>query len=217
MDFRDEEAEIPERGRLFLEAMRRRYACKLFDERKSLSRKEFDFILECGRLSPSSFGLEHWEFVIVDDAKVRGRLYEACFRQDCVRTAALSLVALVRRSPAYDPGSDFVAERAGRFPGGLPVFLTDYQPYYDFLSREGRLEHWARAQAYIALANMMTGAAAIGIDSCPIEGYDEGSVLELLGRGRDIWCVGFIAVFGFRAEVIRPKIREPIESILRIV
>jgi nitroreductase len=214
--FRNDECGLAEPGRFFLESMQARFACKLFDPGKHLSRREFDFILECGRLSPSSFGLEHWEYVVVADPSLREGLFEACLRQDCVRSAGLALAILVRRAEAYDPGSEFIAQRAGRFPGGLPVFLADYQGYYDFLSREGRLEHWARAQTYIALANMLTGAASIGVDSCAVEGFEEAAVLGLLGRDPAAWSVGVIAVFGFRAEEVRPKIREPIESVLKV-
>lgn len=205
---------LPADARAFMDAMLRRYACKLFDG-TSLSRGLEEYILECGRLSPSSFGLEPWRFVAVHSRPlIAGGLFEACFRQEAVGTASLVVVILARRADAYGPDTDFVKERASRFPGGHPVFRADYVGYYDFLSGEGRLEEWARAQTYIACANMMTGAAAAGIDSCAIEGYDENALLSSLGEDVQVWRAGIVTVFGRRAEPSRGKIRVPFDEIV---
>ncbi len=198
----------------FLEAMRRRYACKLFDPARPLSAVDIDYILECGRLSPSSFGLEHWQFYAVTSPEKQAALYQACFQQECVRTSALSVVAVTRRAAAYKPDSSFITERGSRFPGGLEVFVADYSGYYDYLEQNGLLDQWARAQCYIACANMMTGAAAAAIDSCAIEGYDNDKVLALLGLESGDWQTGIITVFGYRAEAARQKIRMPKERII---
>jgi len=212
---------LPDGARAFLAAMNRRYACKKFRSSFCLDSEIEDFLLECGRLSPSSFGLEHWRFIAVR-AKGEGqktsedlipRLAKACFDQEAVGTASLCVAILVRRKLAYHPDGAFVRARSERFPGGHPVFKADYEGYYGFLESEGRLEHWARSQAYIALANMMTGAAAAGIDSCAIEGYKEAEVLAILDADPNEWNVGIIAVFGKRAEPFRDRIREPLNSI----
>lgn len=205
--------ELPESALAFLDAMKRRYACKLFDGRP-LDPEIENYILECGRLSPSSFGLEPWLFVLQKgQGQRREALYSACFAQEAIRSAALVLVILVRRAPSYNPDSDFVIERSGRFPGGHPVFKADYEGYHAFLKSEDRLEEWARAQAYIACANMMTGAAAAGIDSCAIEGFKENEVLQSLGFQAQDWRVGIVSVFGYSAEARREKIREGIENL----
>jgi nitroreductase len=194
--------------------MRRRFACKLFDPARQLTPEQVDHILECGRLSPSSFGLEHWHFHAVLSPAVKEHLFDACLRQECVRTAALIVAVTVRRAAAYALDSPFLRQRAGRFPGGLPVFHADYDGYYQVLAAAGKLDCWAAAQSYIPLANMMTGAAAAGIDSCAIEGFRETQVLEILGLDAAAWAVGILAVFGFRAEAVREKIREPFESVV---
>ncbi|MDP2791878.1 MAG: nitroreductase family protein, partial [Rectinemataceae bacterium] len=77
--------------------------------------------------------------------------------------------------------------------------------------------HWARAQTYLASAMMMTGAASIGIDSCPIEGFDETKVLEAVGADSNEWTVGIVVAFGWRDEEIRPKIREKPEALSEIL
>jgi nitroreductase len=193
--------------------MERRYACKLYDG-QPLPRAIEDYILECGRLSPSSFGLEHWVFVAVREAAPKARLFEACFSQESVRTASLVVAILARRAAAYGPDTEFVKARAERFPGGWPVFREDYKGYYAHLEENSLLEHWAKAQTYIACANMMTGAAAAGVDSCAIEGYKEEEVLAALGEDPSLFRVGIVAVFGRRAEEPREKIRESFDAVV---
>ncbi len=201
-------------ARAFLDAMRDRYACKLFDS-SPLPRELEEYVLECGRLSPSSFGLEPWRFVAVTErALIEGPLFEACFRQDAVKTSSLFVATLARRAPDLAPDADFVRSRAERFPGGHPVFRADYMGYHEFLEREGRLEHWSRAQTYIACANMMTGAAAAGLDSCAIEGFDEGMLFKALGEDPDRWLAGPAVIFGRRAEPVREKIRAHYDEVV---
>jgi nitroreductase len=61
---------------------------------------------------------------------------------------------------------------------------------------------------------MMSGAAAAGVDSCAIEGFEAESVLEILGVDRGVWALGIMGVFGYRAEPVRPKVRESFESVV---
>jgi nitroreductase len=211
---------------VFLRAMNERFAGKLYDTEKPLSREEAEFIMECGRLSPSSFGLEHWHFFAVQSAELKNRLYSACFEQDTVKTAALVAVIVCRKAAAYDPQGSFVFQRGSRFPGTVAEFIADYEGYYRFLENEGMLNHWARSQCYIPCANMMTGAASAGIDSCAIEGYNEAKVLEALDLDSLVWEVGIVISFGHHAEdvvpqnpvlqdnVLREKIREPADRII---
>ncbi len=192
----------------FLEIMKRRYACKLFDTSRPLSDTDTSFILECARLSPSSFGLEHWHLFALRSPEKRAQLFSACLSQDAVGSAPLAVAAMCRRSTAYDPDASFVRERGSRFPGGIRAFVDDFRPYYEFLEKNKMLDHWARSQCYIACANMMTGAAAAGIESCAIEGYDNEAVLSVLGLGSSLWETGIITVFGYAAGAdSREKIR----------
>ena len=208
--------EVPfdaEKAGSYLELMKRRYACKRFKKNCPPRDDVARYILDCGRLSPSSFGLEPWHFVLVSSAEKIARLGEACFSQEPVFTSSFSLAILVRREDHYRLEAEFIHSRAERFPGGNGAFAEDYRGYHDFLDNAGRVMAWARAQAYIACANMMTGAAAIGLDSCPIEGFDEARVLEVVGKNARDWAVGLVVCFGLRDEEIRPKIREEIGSI----
>jgi nitroreductase len=197
----------------FLAALQRRFACKRFRTDIRLSASCTEFLLECGRLSPSSFGLEHWHFEVIEGRKSILALGKACLGQEAVCTAPCAIVILTRRGAELDPDSDFVRQRGLRFPGSIEDFIDDYRPYWQGLVRDGRLEHWSRAQGYIAGANMMTGAAATGLDSCPIEGFEEDEVLACIGRKKSEWSVSLVISFGKADEETRPKIREPLDRI----
>lgn len=198
--------------------MRRRYACKRYDTNRFLSDADVSYILECGRLSPSSFGLEHWHFFAVRSAEKISSLYHACFDQDAVGTASLVVVAVCRRGSAYEPDGSFVHGRGTRFPDGLSVFVDDYRGYYEYLKAHDLVDHWARAQCYIACANMMTGAAAAGFDSCAIEGYQNEKILSIFALDSEEWETGIVTVFGYSAEKLpREKIRMPASEIITYV
>lgn len=201
----------------FLDVMRKRYACKNFDPSRKLTDSEVRYLLECGRLSPSSFGLEPWRFIAVVDESLIGALGDACFSQSAVYTSPCPIVILARQEKAYKIDSAFVRQRADRFPGGYGVFAEDYRGYYEFLRQNDRLRAWSVAQAYIACANMMTGAACAGLDSCAIEGFDEAKIVEALGIDEDEWIVALVATFGFGNEEPRSKIRESLSEISAIV
>lgn len=203
----------------FMDALDARWACKLYDSSVALTEADELAIMEAARLAPSSFGLEPWRFLTVRDASLRYKLFGACFLQDSVRTAPLVVVSLVRAARFYAPDSDFIKARAARFPGGYPVFLEDYRGYYAYLSENGLLEHWARAQSYLACANMMNAAADRGLASCAIEGYDEAQVLAIAaealpGFDSSDWRVGLLCTIGCPGEPRRERVRASLEELL---
>ena len=190
----------------FLAMMRRRYACKEYDPGRALGEDDLSFLTECARLSPSSFGIEHWKLVFCLSETSRRAMGAACFAQSAILSSPAIAVLACRKDPAYEPDGPFIAERGGRFPGGLAQFVDDYRGYYDYLKKSGIVDQWARAQCYIACANMMTGAASRGIDSCAIEGFVDSLVIDALGLDQSIWQTGLVASFGY-AAASAPRIR----------
>ena len=197
----------------FLEAMQSRFACKFYSDEK-IEEDEILSILEYGRLTPTSFGLEMWSFHVVENQAMREQLFHACFDQGSVLSAPFSIITLCRPPSFLHPDGPYVKARGERFPGELSLFVEDYRPYYEFLAEEGRLECWSRSQGYLAVANMMTGAAALGIQSCAIEGFDEEAVLTLLGLDKKEWMVSMVIPFGYPAEPERPKIRASLDELV---
>jgi nitroreductase len=198
----------------FLDAMQHRFACKCYDEQKTVSDAQLKQILEYGRLTPTSFGLELWSFHVMRSAEKKTALFHACFDQETVATSAFTVAVMVRKAAFANPDGDLVHSRGKRFPDPLDVFIADYRPYYDYLKQEGRLDCWLKSQGYLAVANMMTGAASMGIQSCAIEGFHEQQVLDVLSLDGNQWQASLLATFGYPAEAERPKIRESLEDLV---
>ncbi|MBY0206942.1 nitroreductase [Paenibacillus intestini] len=207
-----------------LQAFKFRHATKLFDASRKITEEDFTFILETGRLSPSSIGFEPWKFLIVQNPEFRQRLSEVSSgAQRQLATASHFIVILARTDASYSsPYAAYMLKEVQGMPDD--VFKMTSEAYGKFQNNQGLLQNaktlfdWASKQTYIALGNMMTAAAQIGIDSCPIEGYNYAEVHRILEDAGLLencaWDVSVMAAFGYRAEEPhREKSRQSVEQI----
>ena len=185
----------------FTKAMAFRHACKIFDENKKINDEEMHYILEAGRTSPSSFGLEGWKFLVITNEALKAKLRPACWDQVQI-TSSSHLVIVLAAIENVKVESGEVKKRFARreMPQeSLDMYMDIYAKHLEkTLSTDENIYHWTAKQSYIALANMMTAAAFIGIDSCPIEGFDKEKVEELLSLDTSKWQVSVLAPFGYR-------------------
>ena len=133
------------------------------------------------------------------------------------------VVILANKKARYD-SEDFRNNllRRGLNEEQLQNALAIYKKFQiediNVLENDRTLFDWASKQTYIALANMMTGSALIGIDSCPIEGFNYAEVNRILAQtgayNADKYAVSVAATFGYRAKDIRPKARKPLNEIV---
>jgi nitroreductase len=210
-----------------INAFQFRHATKKFDPTKNISNEDFQFILEAGRLSPSSVGWEPWKFLVVQNKQLREKLKQVSWgAQGQLPTASHFLIILARRGLRYD--SDYVKhlnKKVKKLPDDVIATITPrYKEFQEsdlhLFESDRTLFDWTSKQTYIALGNMMTAAALIGIDSCPIEGFNYDKVhniLEeegLLENGK--FDISVMVAFGYRAaEPKRPKSRQSIEDIVQ--
>jgi len=159
-----------------LDPIQQRYACRQFVTDRTVSSDELALLLEAGRLAPSSFGLEPWRFVVVDAAK-RAAVARACFNQPAVTTAA-ALIAIVVPVAELDPDSDYVRLRfkAEARGGDMAPIYEAYRAHY----RPESIAAWAQGQCNFAAAHMLLQAAHMGLDSCPIGGFDSDALATAL-------------------------------------
>lgn len=210
-----------------LDAFHFRHATKSFDPNKKISDDDFRFILETGRLSPSSLGLEPWKFVVVENPELREKIKNTAWGSYGKLPDASHFVILLARTKQdtkYD--SDYIKKHFSYLPEEyMTKFLERVEEFqredFKLLDDDRSLFDWASKQTYIALANMMTAAAQIGIDSCPIEGFNIAKMNELLDKegllenGR--FGISVLAAFGYRAAEAPSKNRKPFEDIVRWV
>jgi len=195
----------------FANALQFRFACKLFDGSKKIPDADLAYILEAGRLSPSSLGLEPWRFLVIRDEALRRRLRSACWNQAQVTTASAVVVILALKTE-LEPDAPYARGMLARLlpPGAsLDEVLTIYRD----IAHEHRTA-WSVAQCHIAAANMMTGAAVIGVDSCPMGGFEPEAVADVLGIDREKYAIALILALGYRAQPEPPKQRLPMSQIV---
>ncbi|WP_067145853.1 NAD(P)H-dependent oxidoreductase [Pseudotamlana agarivorans] len=212
-----------------LEAYKFRHACKLFDTNKKVSDDDMNFILKTGMLSPSSFGFEPWHFVVVQDPELRNKLKESAWGATAkLDTASHFVLGLTMKSPLTKYDSSYIKEFM-RDIQELPENVIEqkgsmYEAFQksDFdLSDDRKLFDWASKQCYIPLANMMTSAAMIGIDSCPIEGFNqsvsEHILKENLGIDTNLFGLSYMVAFGYRVNEPREKTRRTLENVVTFI
>ncbi|WP_415405791.1 NAD(P)H-dependent oxidoreductase [Sulfurovum sp. CS9] len=203
-----------------------RHACKIFDADKKISETDFNTILETARLSPSSFGFEPWRFLIVQDMKLREKLKPIIWgAQGTLPTASHFVVVLARKAKGMRYDSKYIDHMmfgVHKLPedsanGRRNFYKTFQESDFDLLGSDRAMFDWATKQTYIALGNMMTTAAMLGIDSCPIEGFKIDSVEKLLEEEFDInteeFGVAVMVSFGYRIDEQPPKTRQKLEDI----
>jgi nitroreductase len=182
--------------------MKFRHACKSFDASKSIPTEQFDALLEVCRTSPSSFGMEPWRLLVIRDEKLRQALKSSCWNQNQI-TEASELVIFTTDNDIVRSDSPYVRkmfERRGMPAEMVDVYMGVYKNYLAPIEEdEILLENWTAKQCYIALANMMTFAATLEIDSCPIEGFDKEGVEAILDLPYG-HSVAVICAFGYRVN-----------------
>jgi nitroreductase len=185
----------------FSQAMDFRHACKIFDDTKKISDEDMKFILEAARKSPSSFGMEGWKFLVITNNELKEKLKPFCWNQPQITTCS-HLVIVLTNINSVKPQSGLPEARFNR--RAMPQEKLDFYLglYADHLEKElstdENVNHWTAKQAYIAAGNMMTAAAYIGIDSCPIEGFDKEKVEEVLGLDPTQNQLAMVLPFGYR-------------------
>ncbi|TYS89578.1 NAD(P)H-dependent oxidoreductase [Rossellomorea aquimaris] len=213
-----------------LDAYHFRHATKEFDPNKKVSDEDFQFIMETGRLSPSSFGFEPWRFVVIQNPELREKIKNTAWGAYGKLPEASHFVVILARTKKdtkYD--SQYLQDHFKNVKNlpedHMAKYLEKIEQFqkvdFDLLDGNRPLYDWAGKQTYLALGNMMTAAAQIGVDSCPIEGFDIEKMNklldeeELLEDGR--FSISVMVAFGYRVKDPAPKTRRPYEDIVKFV
>ncbi len=204
----------------FFKIMDFRHACKLFDETKKISDEDIHYILEVGRKSPSSFGMEAWKFLVITNNELKEKLKPFCWNQPQITTCS-HLVVVQAGIETLKVESGVVRKQLMRrnLPQDkLDSFIELYASHLsDTLSSDEKIYQWSARQTYIAAANMMNAAASIGIDSCPIEGFEKDNVEKVLGLDTTKFQVALMLPFGYRVNKQSSQLRLDFESVVEFI
>lgn len=194
-----------------LEIFARRRATRAYDPDRRVSDEDFAAILEFARLSPSSVGTEPWKFLVIQDRELREKLKPIAWGMvGQLDDASHLVVLLAKKGLRYDtPWMRRTLEGRGLTEEQMEAALERYGNFQKndmkVLESDRALFDWASKQTYIALGNMMTGAAMLGIDSCPIEGMNYDAVNEFAGFCWLVRSGGVRRVRGCDLRLPRPR------------
>lgn len=214
-------------GSALINALEKRFTCKRYDPNGHVSDEDFSSILEAGRLSPSSFGFEPWKLLVIESDELLGKVLDCCW--GAKRNADRNVIILARRGmDAQSPWAHQICEQVlGLSPEDEQARLATFENFQRddlrVLESDRALFDWAGKQTYIALSNMLTAAALLGVDATPVEGYDSDALNDLLVKegivDPEAWGVSVLAQFGVHDPSHRshPKQRRPIDEVVERV
>jgi len=196
----------------FQEIVMQRYATKRFDGR-TVPEETVHELLELVRFAPSALNLQPWRIRVVTDPAQKAALRPAAFDQEQVTTCSHLLVFCA------DPDYEGLIARldtllsANRVPEEMrQMVLGMAQQFTAEMPPEKRLA-WSTAQTYLALGNALNGAKALGLDSCPMGGFDPVAVTGILGIPAPLVPV-MLCPIGYAADRPMPKVRFALDEIL---
>jgi len=207
-----------------LGALNWRYATKAFDPARKISAATWVALEDTLVLAPSSFGLQPWRFLVVRDAGIRAKLQPHSWNQSQV-TEASHFVVFTARTEITAGDIAHLIERTAEVRGQPATALAGYRQLMEGSllndARKPHLHDWCARQAYIAMGQLMTGAAVLGIDTCPMEGFEPAKYDEILGvRKEGYACIAAVAL-GYRSASDKyaalPKVRYPKAEVIKVV
>ena len=205
-----------------------RYTTKAFDPSRKLSADQVQEIEALLRYAPSSTNAQPWHFVIASSEAGKARLADTfagghAYNEPKVRNASHVVVLCTRQAISDDYLQHVLAQEQadGRFANeearaGQHKGRSHFVNLHRFERRDA--QHWADKQAYIALGFLLLGAASLGVDACPIEGFDQGAVDAALGLREQGLSSAVVVALGFRADgdfnAKLPKSRLPADEVI---
>ncbi|MGC4002480.1 MAG: NAD(P)H-dependent oxidoreductase [Pirellulales bacterium] len=201
-----------------------RYAVKAFDPARTIDAPTWDALERSLVLTPSSYGLQPWRFIVVTDPAVKAQLPAISWNQSQVRDASHVVVFAAK----IDPGEPEVERHvlrtaevrgvpADSLGGFRKMMLGSLKQSPDYFNHN----HWAACQVYIALGQFMLACAMLGVDSCPMEGIQPAKYDELLKLRDEGYRTVVAAAAGYRQADDKysshMKVRFPHDEVVRRV
>ncbi|MDA7887307.1 NAD(P)H-dependent oxidoreductase [bacterium] len=204
----------------FSDAMRWRYATKKFDPQRLLDETVVAELLDITNLTPTSYGLQPFKFVVLKNQEIQDKLIASSYGQRQVADASHVLVIAARTDVDASYIREYVAmveSQRNLEAGTMDEYCQVMIGSMTRMSPES-LNHWAAKQAYIALGTVMAACAALQIDACPMEGFVPQEYNEILNLGQHQLDAVLVVPIGYRAEddatQHNPKVRRPIENMV---
>ncbi len=198
--------------------MKWRFACKKFDATRDIDEVTLNDMLDSARLSPSSYGLQGWKFIVVKrNEGLRQKLLPVCFNQPQI-TEASALVFLCARTD----GDAVLHQYMDKYAADMGKTREDTKPFEEMV--QGTMNSlpadqqigWLQRQVYLPCMTLMLAAAEKEIDSCPMEGFDPDGVHQVLELPENLKPTVLVSL-GYRNMEQPPKSRFDLEDVVEII
>ncbi|CAM2960432.1 NAD(P)H-dependent oxidoreductase [Helicobacter burdigaliensis] len=191
-----------------------RYSCRDFINEK-ISKEDLEYILEAGRISPSSLGLEPWKFVVVQKEEKKQEISKIAYNQPHVANNGALIILLVRLDFAeyFEPKL-----RARNMPQEeIEKRLNTYKPFLENMN-ETQKYAYAKEQTHLALMNLANAASALGLGSCIIGGFDNAKLDGYLKLDTKKYKSSVMLALGKKkSEEIPPKLRFSFDEVVEFL
>lgn len=205
----------------FIKQLEWRYATKKFDTNKKVSEDDLEVLKKAIQLSVSSYGLQLYKVLVIENKEIRKKLKLASWNQSQV-TDASHLFVFCNYTDAKPESIDEFLNLTADIRN---LSLEKLQGYGDFIKTKleeksaAERYYWLKSQTYIALANLLSACAALKIDACPMEGFDAEEYNSILGLRENELNASVIVAVGYRSDEDRtqdlPKVRKPAELLFQ--
>ena len=201
-----------------VDALQWRYATKAFDASQLIPADTWQALEESLVLTPSSFGLQPWKFLVIQDKALRESLVPHAWNQRQVADCS-HLVVMTVKNDISEADLDAFIGRMVEVRGGTADALAGFRKMLVGTHSQGYMTtQWAKSQAYIALGQFMLAAALLGIDTCPMEGFVPAKFDEILGLSEQGYTAAVLCPAGYRSADDRyaslPKVRYAHEDMI---
>jgi nitroreductase len=208
--------------RQLLDALQWRYATKVFDATKKMPADVWQTLERALVLTPSSYGLQPYKFLVINDPAKRAELLPHSWNQKQVVDASHFVVFAARTKVTEADVNKLIQiiSDVRKMPPESLNFYRDMMLGDVVNGPRSKIAHeWAARQAYIALGNLMTCAAVLGVDGCPMEGLNPAEYDRVLGLNYSGYATVVACALGYRAASDKyaslPKVRYATQELVR--
>ncbi|MFY7938002.1 MAG: NAD(P)H-dependent oxidoreductase [Flavobacterium sp.] len=207
----------------FIENQNWRYATKKFNSEKKISNSDLEILKEAIQLSSSSYGLQPYKVLIIENEEIRKQLQPASWGQSQITDASHLFVF----ASETNVDAEYITRYADNMAKTRNIPFDSVKGYADFmignistLTPEKQLI-WAQKQAYLALGNLLNAAAELKIDVTPMEGFLPEQYNEILGLTEKRLYATLVATIGYRHDEDDTqhyaKVRKPITELFETI
>jgi len=191
-----------------------RYATKAFDATKKIAPETWTALEDALQLTPSSYGLQPWKFIVISDQATKDSLVEASWGQkqvaDCSHLVVIAAKTKITEGDV-DHFIDVIEEVQGRSKESLEGYKKVIVGDLVEGERSKTIQNWSKNQCYIALGNLLNSCALLGVDACPMEGFKPAEYDQILGLTEKGLTAAVLCTTGYRSADDKyaelPKVR----------